>query len=323
MQGVNIILILYVLTGCTGSESGQSSERPVTRQTLWAAEWSPNGDRFTVGGNQDTLRIFSAADFESDQAYPVKGTITKITWHPTDNLLAVSVQGDSTASFILDLKSGNTTYLDSLNEFGARAIGWNFTGEYLAVGDYDGNITLFDRSGVFIKQITSGQKGITGLDWHPHENSIAAVGEYISLYDFDSDSLIKIEDRPEDVLMLSVDWHPSGDFFATGDYGDFDYNFSPLLQFWSKQGELKLAVDKSIAEYRNLSWSPDGGFLATASDKIRLWDIEGKLLAEGKPDEKLWGISINKHSEEIITTDDKGNILIWTGDLTDPSRVTY
>ncbi len=71
------------------------------------------------------------------------------------------------------------------------------------------------------------------MDWHPTQDIVVAVGDRISIYEVQSDVLHTIEDRAEEVLMLCVAWHPSGKFFVTGDYGDFEYHHPPLLQYWT------------------------------------------------------------------------------------------
>ena len=117
--------------------------------------------------------------------YPLEGTITSIKWHPTKNILAISTQGGKSKSLVFDLDTQERIQLDSINDFGARAIDWNNTGELLAIGDYDGMLLIFDEEGRLNKKIATGQKAITGLHWHPTRNLIAAVGDQITLYDFD------------------------------------------------------------------------------------------------------------------------------------------
>ena len=72
----------------------------------------------------------------------------------------------------------------------------------------------------------------------------------IRIFDIDGNLLKSIKHRPEEVLLLSIAWHKSGDFFVTGDYGD-DQDKS-LLQYWDEQGKLLKSIDISKGEYRNL-----------------------------------------------------------------------
>lgn len=307
------IVLISLTLGCGSPQKEDQQNAEQMDSWFWTAEWHSSNHQIAVGGTQDTLRIFSTKNNQWIKNYPYPGTITKAKWHPTKNKLAVSVQDRLSNPSIIDLDNNAIIELDSISPDGARAIGWNDGGNLLAAGDYDGSLVFFDEDGQFIKKISTGQKSIIGLDWHPSENLLAAIGESIAIYHFDRDSLTTIKDRDEEVevLMLCVDWHPSGEFFVTGDYGDFQYHYPPLLQYWNSDGQRIKSIQRSKAEYRNLEWSPDGELLATASEKIRLWDQNGKLVSEETTEDLLWGVDWNNVGSQLVTTDQKGNITIW------------
>ncbi len=108
---------------------------------------------------------------------------------------------------------------------------------------------------------------------------------------------------------MSVAWHKSGSFFVTGDYGD-EIDKS-LLQYWDGNGKLLRSIDMSKGEYRNLAWNSKGNRLATASDALRIWDINGNLISEGNPGDFLWGVSWNKQGDRIITSGMEQRIILW------------
>ncbi len=161
------------------------------------------------------------------------------------------------------------------------------------------------------------------MDWHPEKNLLVAVGEKISIYDFENDTIAHIAPRKEEVLMLCVAWHPSGDFYVTGDYGDFEKDYPPLLQFWSADGKKLKTIEKSKAEFRNIKWSHDGKLLATASNFVGLWDKNGALTKKAEVEELLWGIDWNKAGNQIVTTDFKGKIIVWDSDLNQIAKLEY
>lgn len=290
---------------------------------LWTANWNHNNNQISVGGTQDTLRLFSSETYQLTENIPLRGTITKTKWHPIKNKLAISMQDGTSKSLILDPLSKEQTVLDSLDETGARALGWNKNGELLAVGDYSGFLNIYNENGKIIKRINTKQKGLIGLDWHPKKNIVTVVGERISIYDFENDSIYDIKPRKEDVLMLCVAWNPNGEFFVTGDYGDFEKDYPPLLQFWSASGENLRNIDTSKAEFRNLKWSKDGKILATASESLRLWNENGDLLEASESGNLLWGIDWNKLDSKIVTTDEKGKIIIWDRELNQIQELKY
>ena len=279
-----IILILLFLQGCK-----LPAPQFEFSKVLWTVDWSSNDKYIAIGGNSNELKILSGIDFKEIKTYPIDNTITKLKWHPNNNLLAISTQF-SKPSLILDIKTEKLIKLDSVAE-GARGLGWNFNGKYLAVGDYEGQLIIYSVEGEFLKKIKIDPKVITGLSWHPSKNIITTVGTRIGIYNLDTDSLKMINPREEEVLMLCVEWHPSGSFFVTGDYGDYDYNYPALLQYWDSSGKKIREIKASKAEYRNLRWSSNGTHLATASEKVRIWSKEGeeKLISKKKSQKVYYG----------------------------------
>lgn len=324
-----IILLVSVLWGCQQPPKEESQHVKETEQWFfWSVDWHPNKDQFVVGGSNDTfLKLFSTNNFQPIKSYSYenKGTITKTKWHPSQNKLAISVQDGKSNSTILNLDKDEIIELDTITNDGARAIGWNYSGELLAIGDYEGFLTIFDAEGKFLKQINTNQKAIIGLDWHPSENLIVAVGEKITWYHYDTDSIKQINDRSEEieVLMLCVAWHPNGKLFVTGDYGDFEYHYPPLLQYWTYDGQRIKSIEESKAEFRNMKWSNDGELLATASEKVRLWNKDGDLLAETPTENLLWGIDWNEDASKLVVTDEKRKIIFWDRNLNRLNEIQY
>ncbi len=295
-----------LIQSCKSTQSSFNYEK-----LLWTTDWSPNKELIAVGGNWDTLQILSANDLEVVKSYKMPRTITKTAWHKSGEIIAVTSQISKDVAVLIDKKTDKITKLEHVHQHGARGLSWNNDGSLLAIGDNSGHLTLFDREGNFIKKIDLKQKAITGLSWHPTQNIIVAVGSQISIYDLDNDQLKTIVPRDVEILMLCVEWHPSGNFFVTGDYGDFEKEYPPLLQFWKDTGENIKDVEESKAEYRNLKWTSDGKILATSSEKIRLWNTDGELLKSRSLGKSLlWGIDWNSDNTKIVITNENGDIKI-------------
>jgi len=288
------------------------AQQTENKKILWTVDWSSSGKYVAIGGNIDTLKVYSAKDLKPYKSYPIKNTITCVKWHPFLNMLAVGTQTSEDGVCVINFDTDKIIVLEGISTDGARGIDWNYTGDYLAVADNDGQVSIFDIDGKRIRQIRhENTKSITSIDWHPRKNIFITVGDKIRVFDIDGHLLKTIKHRQEDVLILSVAWHLSGDFFVTGDYGDNQNNYKPLLQFWNESGELLKSINISKGEYRNIRWNSKGTRLATVSDALRVWDKEGNLLSEGNSKDYLWGVSWNKKGNRIITSSAVQEIILW------------
>ena len=305
---IKILAILnFLIIVLSNQTFGQNS---LSKEILWTTDWSPNGKYIAIGGNVDTLKIYKKGNLKIYKTFPVKNTITRIKWHPSMNSVVVTTQISDEKSFILDLGTNKKVDLKGISPDGARGIDWNYTGEYLAVADNDGQIIIYDNKGKLIRKFTNeNTKGITAIDWHPKKNLLTTVSDKIRFFDINGNLLKAIKHRQEEVMLLSIAWHKTGDFFVTGDYGD--EKDKSLLQYWNEQGELLKTIDISKGEYRNLAWNPKGDRLASASDVLRIWDSKGKLISEGNSKDYLWGVSWNEKGNRIITSSMEQRIVLW------------
>lgn len=307
---IKILVILNFLTIALSNQIfGQNT---LTKEILWTTDWSPNGKHIAIGGNIDTLKIYNEGSLKTYKSFPIKNTITRIKWHPSMNIIAVTTQMSDEKSFILNLETNEKIELNYISPDGARGLGWNYTGEYLGITDNDGQILIYDIKGKLIRKFANqvnSTKGITALDWHPKKNILTTVTDKIRFFDIEGNLLKSIKHRQEEVMLLSIAWHKTGNFFVTGDYGD--EKDKSLLQYWNDQGELLKTIDISQGEYRNLAWNPKGDRLASASDALRIWDTKGNLISVGNSKDYLWGVSWNEKGNRIITSSLEQRIILW------------
>ena len=274
---------------------------------LWDAAWSHDGKYIAAGGNNAELLVFETENFELIKSFAIGSAILRLAWHPGKNSIAIATAGEN--SSILDVETGEIISLKETGE-GTRSISWNHDGALLASANYDKSIAIWKQDGTLVSHKTGlSSKSFVGIDWHPSENQIITVGDSVKIFDLNFSTLMKFKHRAEDVIPLCVKWNPSGKIFAIGDYG-YD-NFTSFLQIWTADGKMSKEKSTSKAEYRNLSWSLTGDRLATASDALRIWSIEGELLYEGLSEDLLWGVDFSNDGKYIITSSFNGLIKVW------------
>jgi len=304
-----VLIINFLFTVLSNQTFAQNN---ATKEILWTTDWSPNGKFIAIGGNTNILKIYNERNLKLYKSYYISNTITRVKWHPSKNIIALTTQNSKDKSSIINLETDEKIELHGISPDGARGIDWNYTGEYLAVADNEGQVLIYNTKGEFIRKFlnqTNSTKSITAIDWHPKKNILITVANKIRFFDIEGNLLKSIKHRPQEILILSVAWHKSGKFFVTGDYGN--EKDKSLLQYWNDKGELQKSIDVSKGEYRNLVWNPKGSKLATASDRLRIWDKKGKLISEGNSMDYLWGVSWNKKGNRIITSSMEQNIILW------------
>jgi WD40 repeat protein len=286
-----------------------NAQDPEEKPILWTANWSYDDAYFAVGGNDNILRIYDGKTWSLIRKDTLEDAILRLRWHPSKHLLAMACAGKS--SQILDMETGHTHPLKGCLT-GSRAIDWNPDGSKLAMAAYDGQLLIYNEKGNRIISVKKeNSKSFVGVDWHPKKDMLIALGEAVYVYDGNGQELNRFSHRKEEVLMLSVEWHQSGNFFVIGDYGDPEQKFPPLLQYWDKDYHLISESAIGKAEYRNLSWNKKGNRLASSSDALRIWNKKGKLLYTGNVPDLLWGVDFSNSGKFIVTSSIDGRITIW------------
>ena len=275
----------------------------------WTIEWSPDEAYIAYGGDDSLLKIFKPGGSSLTRSYKMNSMIKGLSWHPDSRLLAISLNNGVQ---LLDMETGDFFTVTELTT-GGRGIGWNYTGELLGLADGRGVVQIMNKKGELLRSIKKhNNHSYLALHWHPSKNIIVTSSDEIILFDTSGRQLNMFNHRKERAGILSVRWHPSGKFFASGDYGHDGEGIESLLQFWKEDGTLIKIMHGSKTEYRNIRWNRDGSLLATASDALRTWSKEGKLVNSGKTGYNLWGISWNSKGSQIITSSFDGNIDFWT-----------
>lgn len=285
------------------------------RSIVWTAGWSHDDKYVATGNDKGWVNIYETANWRKVYSWCDTGaTIAKLEWNPKYPLLAITgfTSGNHTPTTrIFNMETRQSITLPDTIK--GRGVSWKPDGEQVAFVSTHGYISIFFRNGVYIKTLSyRNPNGLFDIDWHPSLNLLLAVEENIHLIDIDRNIVqANFEDGTENKGILCAQWHPSGQYFATGDYGHEGEGGEPsFLKIWSLTGTLKSASTNSKSEYRNIRWSNDGKYLAAAGDMLLLFDHKNKLKKIKTGRDNCWGIGWNSTSNKIVTTDQAGVVRI-------------
>jgi WD40 repeat protein len=278
---------------------------------IWTTEWSNDGKYVALGGDDSTIWVYTAENYSLYRSFKLNDNVRCISWHPKEPLLAIAT---SNGVSMLSLQNRQVTAWPGL--VGGRALAWNPTGELLALADGNGVLQIVNRNGRVLRSIKKYNNNCYfSVDWHPTKPVIVTGGDEILVFDTTGKQLAFIKHRNVPTGVLAVKWHPSGEFFASGDYGHEKEGIPNLLQFWKADGTLiKEIRGVSKSEFRNIRWNHTGTLLATASDVLRTWDKDGRLVSTGpRQGDNLWGVAWSRDDSRIITgTFGTGSVKLWS-----------
>jgi WD40 repeat protein len=309
---------LFILIGFGSKESlSIIGEKHLRSSTSWTASWSHDDSYVAIGNDNGELAIYETGTWTKVKSWNFQATtLTRVEWNSKYPILAIAAFSHEKKPSIIQLYDVDKNQIISNlpdTVFG-RGVSWKPDGEEVAFVGAGGRISIYTREGKHRKTLSfSNPRSLFDIAWHPSKNILLAVEDSIYLIDIDRDSLLsRFDDGSMNKGILSCEWHPSGDFFVTGDYGHEDEGGEPsYLKYWNIQGVMLNRIKESRFEYRNEKWSRNGNYLAAAADVLLVLNRKGELISKTKlGDHNLWGVDWNSKGDKIITSDRAGNVRV-------------
>lgn len=312
------LILLLLHAGCNPTKTVAGPQQKTQGFTVWTAGWSHDDRYAAVGNDKGLLTIYETGSWKKIREWQFPNTtITRVEWNPQYPLLAVASFTPGTAGAdvvqLYDAVNGRVLRMrpDSVQ---GRALSWSPDGNTIAFVGARGRISLYNKDGAFQRSLSySNPRSLFEIDWHPQRNLLLAVEDDIYMIDMDADSLLATyNDGSQQKGILTAQWHPSGNFFATGDYGHENEGGEPsYLRYFNANGTLLQQHRESKYEYRNVRWSRDGRWLAASGDVLLVYDEKGKLVSKTKfSNDNLWGLGWNSTGDRILSTDQDGNVRV-------------
>ena len=224
---------------------------------------------------------------------------------------------------IWDVQSGQLLRSLESSSVHEVAVAFSPNGKQIATGGFADNIRLWDlATGQLIQTIDALTPPVWELAFSPNGDSLASanfnrssLSPSIHLWNTTNGELLwDYKDDDKRLIVLSVDYSPDGKTLA---YGTFD----SALILDAEKGTLiaSLPIPNHVGD---LAFSPDGKFLATASDdrKIRIWETSNYELQSTLEGHTHYvnGVAFSPGGKLIVSSSHDDTVGIWdanTGQL--------
>ncbi len=148
-----------------------------------------------------------------------------------------------------------------------------FIDKWLATGDDDGNVKIYDLTTGQVSKTLSGHRFyVYGVDFSPDGTRLVSCGYQgqVKLWDIESGKSVNLPGN-SDNYVYAAKFSPNGKVIASASYYDtslhvWDANTGKLLN--------NLSPGRSYLYAYDIAWSPDGSGLITAgSDDLVIWNM--------------------------------------------------
>lgn len=339
---ISIIILLYIIY-IPLDLVFVDAQSPGTAQTIeigpvGEVRWSPTDDVLAIVGrnpdlpeNDHLISIWKATGelirtlgSENDSLRAIRA----IEWSPNGEMIAAldanyRLQlwqvntGETMFSVLLDkLFTGRPVYV-----FVLTSLSWSPDGTHLAIGN-DGDLSIVDittQEGIDVARDETGDDIVAGVAWSPRGDKIAKSNPYgeIAIYDTENFEPLLVSPATSD---WPIDFYETGaQFLAWRPDGSQIANFSAypntIFIHGVSAGEVVGVLGGHQDNITSITWSPDGGKLASTSEDgtIIIWDVdtfEKITTLEGHTD-VVSSASWSSDSKFLASGSYDGTVRIW------------
>lgn len=277
--------------------------------------WNSDGDYLLSASDDTTIRLWQVATGRS--IFIMSGHrdwVLSLDWNPSNNRSMASASADRMIRLWTLEPTGMIVLDNKLRE--VRDIAWSPSGQWLASGDDQGVVKLWDASNNFSqKEVTALPFKITDLDWSPNEelafmNRNGVVGVWRDDYMITLKAHTEFDaSRSGNIFMVA--WNPTGNMLATSGQDGW-----VKLWAWDGQSLREVAGEDSELRVASLDWSADGTLLATGTRNgtIRVWDVSNglQLVTEFPSHQNIvWSVAWHPSQRLLASGSQDQTVRLW------------
>jgi WD40 repeat protein len=205
---------------------------------------------------------------------------------------------------------------------GASDVAWSRDGSLLAVGGFDGGVTITGRTGRQRAALFEvGARRVTNLEFSPDRRLVAVAttplerpevgADRVTLWDWKRARKVRELRTSAQGLAFSSDGRHLATAPATGP-----------AQIWDlRSGRVVTRLEGHTGTVNDVAYAPDDSLLASASSDgtVRLWDPESgrqETVLRGH-DDIVWDVDFSPDGSKLVSTSPDGTVRVWALDLDD------
>lgn len=219
-------------------------------------KFSPDSKQLVMIENKDTVRFWSAANYDSTNVVAARQDGVNQPWYLVAEQLSI-------------IDQDKLSVLPDQHRF--RSISLSPDGQQLVTGGDDGTVSLWDISGKLAREFDAGQGIIGAISFSPDGQQLATGGEYdtIKLWSISGKRLKEFNAQQGGVWGIA---------FSPDNKKVASVGLDKTLRLWDISGNLLSEINTNQVGNinMNVTFSPDGTQIITGKgDTARLWQIGG------------------------------------------------
>lgn len=275
---------------------------------VWCAAFSPDGKYIATASADGTARLWDASTGEElRQFIGHTESVLDVVFSPDGNYIATA-GGDQTAR-LWDVSTGKELIQFIGHTSGIVDVAFSPDSSSVLTSSADLTARLWDvKTGTELQQFTGHTNIVFAGAFSPDGNIVITTSHDNTARSWDPETGQELQRYTSITVLSGLDISPNGKLLATGSQDG-------SVRLWSIEPQVDLAsFSPNTGVISAVAFSPDGKFVLTGGDDVRLWDaVSGQELREfiGHTDFINYGVAFSPDGKFILTGSMDKTVRLW------------